>query len=409
MVEKSLDRKLKDIGTNPNSKEFIICDAKDADMARGVQSCGPASPEYHHGEVRFRTIQEYREMMRQVVRQGLVDIMLMSPSSNEVLTIQERLFDHSHVSPAGRCNDTTDIHTYRGSSYATMPSRPFRTTTIDHLQCGKYECTPEERMVGTNLGLYSVTFNNDLERDVATLEAFRAFRIEAEQKNFRYFLEVFDPNVPGTVDPEKIGDFVNDSIVRSLAGVTERGRPLFLKMVYHGPKSLEELVNFDDSLVVGILGGASGTTYDAFKLIADTQKYGGRVALFGRKINNSENQLAFIQFLRMIVDGEITPEEAVKAYHSVLQQMGIQPYRSLEDDMKLTDVSMSYASTSTVTVPHTPSATQPTSNSSNSSQTTQSNTNSRTSPLKEKAPDFSKMTLEEKLEFNQRERDRIFG
>ena len=46
-----------------------------------------------------------------------------------------------------------------------------------------------------------------------------------------------------------------------------------------------------------------GTTYDAFKLLADAQKYGARVALFGRKINNAENQLAFVEFLRLIVDG----------------------------------------------------------------------------------------------------------
>ena len=43
--------------------------------------------------------------MRQVVQQGLVDIMLMSASSNEVLTIQERLFDQSHITPAARAND----------------------------------------------------------------------------------------------------------------------------------------------------------------------------------------------------------------------------------------------------------------------------------------------------------------
>lgn len=415
MVEKSLDKKLAEIHANPNSKAFIICDAKDADMARGVRSCGPVSPEYHHGEVRFRNIHEYREMMRQVVRQGLIDIMLMSPSSNEVLHIQERLFDNSHVTPAGRCNDTTDIHTYRGSSYHTMPSRPFRTTTIDHLQCGKYECTPDERLLGTNLGLYSITFNNDLDADFRSLQEFKNFRLEAEQKGFRYFLEVFDPNIPGTVDPGAIGDFVNDSIVRSLAGVTERGRPLFLKMVYHGPKSLEELCNYDPSLVVGILGGSSGTTYDAFKLIADTQKYGGRVALFGRKINNAENQLVFIKFLRMIVDGDISPEEAVKAYHGVLQEMNIKPVRSLEDDMQITDVSMSYSDNSSVRMPAQPPRPQPAppkppvAPAAQSTQTANTSPSSRPRLYDDKEPDFSKMTPEEKIEYNQRQRDRIFG
>ena len=42
-----------------------------------------------------------------------------------------------------------------------------------------------------------MTFNNNLERDLATLERFHEFREEAERKGFRYFLEVFDPNMPG--------------------------------------------------------------------------------------------------------------------------------------------------------------------------------------------------------------------
>ena len=94
-------------------------------------------------------------------------------------------------------------------------------------------------------------------------------------------------------------------------------------MVYHGPKAMEELVRFDPHLVVGILGGSSGTTRDAFQLLHDAQKYGARVALFGRKINNAENQLAFVQFLRLIVEGQIGPVEAVKAYHAVLGKLGI--------------------------------------------------------------------------------------
>src|SRR5206468_8716602 len=139
--------------------------------------------------------------------------------------------------------------------------------------------------------------------------------------------------------------FINDAIVRTLGGVTTKGRPLFLKMVYHGAKAMEELVQYDPHLVVGILGGGAGTTYDAFKLLSEARKYGARVALFGRKINNAENQLAFVHFLRLIADGEISAEEAVKAYHGVLQRLGVKPQRSLEDDMKLQTNVMSYGGT----------------------------------------------------------------
>src|SRR5206468_10863368 len=141
--------------------------------------------------------------------------------------------------------------------------------------------------------------------------------------------------------------YLNDMIARMLAGVAPSGRPLFLKMVYHGPRALEELVRYDPHLVVGILGGSAGTTRDAFQMLADAQKYGARVALYGRKINNAENQLAFIQFLRLIVDGVIGPVEAVKAYHAVLGKLGIAPRRTLEDDLTLQSAAMSYGGTKT--------------------------------------------------------------
>src|SRR5207237_2926602 len=126
-------------------------------------------------------------------------------------------------------------------------------------------------------------------------------------------------------------EFINDVIVRTLGGVTSAGRPLFLKMVYHGPRAMEELVRYDPQLIVSILGGAAGTTYDAFKLLSEAKKYGARVALFGRKINNAENQLAFVHFLRLIADDQISAEEAVRAYHGVLQKLGVAPQRSLDD------------------------------------------------------------------------------
>ncbi|MCP4246198.1 MAG: hypothetical protein GY778_04035 [bacterium] len=352
MVPKTLDIKLARIKADPDCGEFVIADAKDADMAYGIAAPG-MSPEHHAREGRFRSLEEYRERIRQVVGQGVVDIMLMSAHTNGVLTIGERLFENSAVTPAARANDTTDIHVAREGVYPSEPSRPFATTTIDHIQCGHVDCTAEERTVGANLGLYSVTFSNDVELDRRTLEAYKAFRIEAERKGFRHFLEVFDPNAARSpIDPQRIGGFVNDMIVRMLAGVPERGRPLFLKMAYHGPKFTEELVRYDPSLVIGVLGGSSGTTYDAFKLIAEARKYGARAALFGRKINSAEHQLAFVEMLRRIVTGDVSAEEAVYAYHGVLAALNIEPHRRLDDDLKLTDPAMDYGATRTAaTVP----------------------------------------------------------
>ncbi|WP_406696595.1 hypothetical protein V5E97_36985 [Singulisphaera sp. Ch08] len=358
-MDKSLDRKLAAIHANPNCREFILADAKDADMAFGIGAPG-LSPEAHSGELRHRTLEEYREQMRLITRQGLVDIMLMSASSNYALTIRERLFENSHVTPAIRANDTTDVHLARGATYAESPSRPFRSASLDHAQCGHLDCAPEERTLGANLGLYSVTFNNDLSHDTATLERFHEFRVEAERKGFRYFLEVFDPNIANAVAPEVLPGYINDMIARMLAGVAPAGRPVFLKMVYHGPQAMEELFRYDPHLVIGILGGSAGTTFDAFQLLADAQRHGAKVALFGRKINSAENQLAFVQFLRLIVDGVINPVEAVKAYHAVLGKLGVRPHRPLEEDLKPQATSMSYGGTSTsVVVPAKPEPAPP--------------------------------------------------
>jgi len=409
-MEKSLDRKLAEIRRNFSTRTFILADAKDPDMGHGIASTGPRSPErFSPEEFRYRSLEEFRQAIRDVTRQGLVDIMLMSASTNEQLTIKERIFDDSPVTPAARANDTTDIHFIRGGRYPQSPSKPFRTATIDHIQCGKLECEPEERILGANLGLYSVTFNNDVERDLATLEAFKRFRLEAEAKGFRYFLEVFDPNVPGAVEPEKLGQFINDAVVRALAGVTERGRPLFLKMVYHGPKAMEELVNYDPKIIPGVLGGAAGTTYDAFKLISEAQKYGARVALFGRKINNAEHQLAFVQFLRLIVDGTVTAEEAVRAYHEVLQKLGIRPKRSLAQDMQLTSSILSYCS-SAVAVPSALSSAAGASSAPDAGQPEKPAEAVEDFPrLADGSPDFARMTAAQKIEWGRRERDRIYG
>jgi hypothetical protein len=352
---KSLDRKLAEVKADPNSRAFIIADAKDADMAFGVRAPGPRMYLSHRGErpARFspevwtreefgyRNLPEFLDIIREVVQQELIDIMLMSAYVNEQLTMKEGLFRNSPITPAARANDATDVWAVRHGCYTREPAQPFRSARIDQIQCGEVDCDGGN-LPGANLGLYSITFVNDLEQDRETLSLYKEFREEAERKKFRHFLEVFDPNVATGIAPEKLGEFINDNIIRALAGVPEAGRPIFLKIVYHGPKAMEELAQYDPKLVVGILGGSAGTTYDAFKLIHDAQKYGARVALFGRKINNAEHQLAFIEMLRLITDGRISPEEAVRAYHGILQGKGIKPHRPLDEDLKATDQAMSY-------------------------------------------------------------------
>ena len=394
MAEKSMDQKLARILADPSCRDFILADAKDADMAFGLSAPGK-SPEHYGAEARFRTLDDYRQLMRDLVQQGLLDIMLMSASSNDVLTIQERMFDHSHITPAVRANDTTDIWLAGGTGrYPEQPSRPFRTATIDHIMCGKVDCAPGERASGADLGLYSMTFNNDVGLDLESLDHYGRFRVEAEAKGFRHFLEVFDPNAPqGEI--KDVGRFVSDNIVRALAGVTSAGRPLFLKIAYHGPAAMEALASYDRSLIPGILGGSAGTTFDAFHMLADAKKYGARVALYGRKINNSEHQPTFVKYLRAIADDQLGAEEAVKAYHGDLQGLGIQPLRTLQDDLQATSSASAYSGTSASVVVQ---------GGRDAGQTKSANALDRNGQ-----PDFASMTPSEKIAWNRSRWDRILG
>ena len=212
--------------------------------------------------------------------------------------------------------------------------------------------------------------------------------------------------------PEKLGEFINDNILRSLAGVPEAGRPLFLKIVYHGPRALEELAQYDPNMVVGILGGSAGTTYDAFKLIHDAQKYGARVALYGRKINNAEHQLAFIEMLRLITDGRISPEEAVRAYHGILQARDIKPHRPLEKDLELTDLAMSYGgggSRSTVTIRNNPLANSKPAAEDKASSSGRTTTAADWPKRADGLPEFNQMTAEQRQAYDASRLKRMFG
>jgi hypothetical protein len=331
-----LDQKLANIKAGRYKRsDFIIADAKDADMGPSIPALGPKrAPDGSWS--RFRTRQEFLDEIKALVAQDVVDVMLMSAANLELL-VEAGTFRGSAVKPAIRANDTTDIWVVRGGSYSKQPSRPFRSASLSRVLSGALHAARGAAVNLTDLGLYSVTFNNDLDADLRSLEAFRDFREEAAAIGFKYFLEVFNPNAPKDLSPEQVPSFVNDCIARCLAGVVKADRPQFLKIVYNGPKALEELASFDPSLVVGVLGGGAGTTRDTFELLSQGERHGARVALFGRKINLAESQLDIVSLMREVADGTVSPTEAVKAYHGRLQKLGIKPFRSLDEDLQITE------------------------------------------------------------------------
>jgi hypothetical protein len=321
-----LDRKLASIlAGNYVPDDFIIADAKDADMAFGLAAPGPIVDGLPgtSGPGRYGTRSSYLDHMRALVRQGELDILLTSASNGEILALDRSLDDR--VTLAVRGNDTTDVWNLRGGTYPSQPSHPFSTV---NLAAVRDFC---------DLVLYSVTFNNDLDHDLASLEAYSEFRREAAAQGIRHFLEVFNPNVNAGLAPSDIGAFVNDSIIRALAGVTQAERPIFLKMAYNGADSVAELAEHDPSIVVGILGGSAGTTRDTFELLQQSEAAGARVALFGRKIQRAESQLALVGLMHPVIRGDLNAAEAVRAYHAALAEAGVASVRTLEADLEVTD------------------------------------------------------------------------
>ena len=319
----SLDRKLAKIKAGTYTPEdFIIADAKDGDIGFGRAS--PVPDPDRPG--RFKNRESHLDAIREMTKSGLVDIMLMSAGTAERLTM-EGLFHGSDVTAAIRLNDTTDIWSARGQRYREAPSRHHRTARID-----------QARAI-TDLGLYSVTFSNERDIDALNAEVYSDFRAECGDHGMRHFLEVFNPafdiNLANGAD---MGSFINDNIVRTLAGVMDRDYPKFLKLQYNGAAAMEELASYDPThLIVGILGGSAGTTRDTFELLSQAHRYGARVALFGRKIHLAESPVDIVRLMREVVTGNVAPAEAVKAYHDALGKKGIKPTRAVADDTEVTD------------------------------------------------------------------------
>lgn len=322
--------------------DFIIADAKDGDMGSGITATG--FKRGADGSLKPKTRSEFLDGVQQIIDQGVVDVMLVSASNLEMLH-ERGAFKNSHVKPVIRANDTTDCWGgVRHGTYRSHPSQPFRTANLARVMYGDLNAKPGSPVTGTDLGLYSVTFMNEVNADRFALEQFAQFRQEAAAIGFKYFFEIFNPNVPAGLTDETVGPYINDCILRCLAGVMKADRPQFLKLVYNGPKALEELCSFDPTLIVGVLGGGAGTTRDTFELVSQAERHGARVALFGRKINLAEAPLELLTLMRRVASREVSAEEAVRAYHGELQKLGIKPTRSLDDDRAITEAPLKQAS-----------------------------------------------------------------
>jgi len=186
LIMKSLNKKLNKIRTNSyKSTDFIIADAKDGEMGGGAQAPGPKKGKNSS----YKSYTAYLQAMREMVESRLVDVMLMSVYSAEIL-FHEGCFSKSPVTAAVRLNDTTDIWGLRGSNYNSFPSKNVRTASLERVK------------EIADLGLYSITFSNNVEKDVASLQGLKDFQVEelAGKPALHVVLKYFDGKpVIGTV------------------------------------------------------------------------------------------------------------------------------------------------------------------------------------------------------------------
>jgi hypothetical protein len=86
-----------------------------------------------------------------------------------------------------------------------------------------------------------------------------------------------------------------------------------------------------------VVGGPAGATRDTFELLDRIERHGAVLPCSDVRIQLSESQFHLVSLLRPVVHGELSPADAVRAYHDVLAVTEIAPRRSLEADLEVTD------------------------------------------------------------------------
>ena len=70
-MEKSLDRKIERILADQSCNDFILADAKDGDMGFGI-ACPGERGRLADGTTQYRSLEEYRQAMRDITKQALI-------------------------------------------------------------------------------------------------------------------------------------------------------------------------------------------------------------------------------------------------------------------------------------------------------------------------------------------------
>ena len=162
--------------------------AADPQAGGGIQGLGHVQ----HPKPHYRTRPEFLQLQRDLVADGSIDGLLMTPADAETLALEERLFDNTHVAPIVRMNAETAIWSPRFGIYRSKLSMPFQTVFPEDVcaYCELLVAPAQECRVG--LGLYSITLNNDVVADERMLNAYIQFaHILGETEGFDHVLYRF--------------------------------------------------------------------------------------------------------------------------------------------------------------------------------------------------------------------------
>lgn len=293
----------------------ILVFAGDALAAGGLRGLGRV---VENGRPRPRRQAEFLQLCRELSKDGFIDGCLLTPADAETLAVEERLFDTIPVTPLVRLNAETSIWSPRHGQYRNQAAQPFQTVSVKAQAPEAAYCTTISGALECHvrMGLYSITLNNDVDADRRTLLAYLEFAREVgDHPQFDHFLEVFLPNVnlPG-LDTEKRGQYVADSIVRTMSYLKKHQRPRFIKTEFTSAATWRELCEFDPTLIIGALGGPRISTRKTLELAYNVVTNGGRAALFGRTIFEDDNPRAMCQALRAVLNRRLSVDAAFTAY-----------------------------------------------------------------------------------------------
>lgn len=392
-MQKSLQRKWLALHAKPSRPDiFVLGDAKESDLAlRGLPPAIARSLERPDANFPYSSREAWLDQLRELLEDSLLDMILVSPELAREVAGKGGIFDHSPVSAAVR-----SVPGHWMPPPAAVESGP-----VD----------------GGPLPVFGVGYCRDRAIDARELDQYENFRRRAGAARTRHLLELYPSCGCDGGPPKRVDDVLADRLLHSILEVSPTARPAMIHAPYYGPRLMEQIVACLPGIPVGIVGGAAGTTFDAFSLLVEAARHGARGALFGRRIAAAEHQPSFVRFLDYLSKGEVSPVEAVHAYHGVLQALGIRPFRDLAEDLLPTSQLHrgDEASNASVIVPEflfdAPSRAPapPREPAQRSSPGSPGPTSSSPRPRPEPEPDFARMSPQEKLDYNQRRRDSIFG